>query len=250
VSWRTQLAVTDRRAQRDREIREEERRSEAKIVLDRYRGPLLDAAWQLGNRVDGIRNGGFLRYLREDTGRARDAKLTTLFRFANYFGWREFVRTQVQLMRFDNERDTRLVAGFLDDIAWVLSTDTLDDGRAMLWADEQRGIGELMTENRSGASSPVQGHAAFHRGYDNAFSSWMERVSADLLAPAAVTSDRLRLLQWALFGLVHRLDEEGTYAGNGWIEHTGGEIRGSTPPEPVPKLEARLREHLAALGIS
>ena len=38
----------------------EERRSDAKVVLDRYRGPLLDAAWQLGDRLDSIRHRGFL----------------------------------------------------------------------------------------------------------------------------------------------------------------------------------------------
>jgi hypothetical protein len=249
MSWRAQLAVTERKAQRDREVRDEERRSEAKIVLDRYRGPLLDAAWHLGNRIDNIRNRGFLGYLRATSGRAQDAKLTTLFRFANYFGWREFVRAQVQLMRFANEQDTRLVAAFLDDVAYVFSSDTLDEGQAMLWADEQRGIGELMTENRMGASSPVQSHAGFHRSYDEVFASWMERFAAELLVPVAVTSDRLRLLQWALYGLVCRLDEETAYGGGGWLERTDLEIRASAASEAVAKPEARLREHLAALGI-
>jgi hypothetical protein len=248
VSWRTQLAVTDRQARHDRELKEQERRSEAKVVLDRYRGPLLDAASQLGSRVDNIRNRNFLAYLHAAGGRARDARLTTLYRFAGFFGWREFVRTQVQLLRFENERDTRLVAGFLDDIAWVLSSDTLDGSRAMLWADEQRGIGELMTEDRAAASSPVRGHAAFHREYERVFAPWMERVAADLLTPAAAKGERLRLLQWALYGLVRRLDEEGAYSGNAWLERAEAEIRGSAPPGPASRVETRLREHLAALA--
>jgi len=92
----TQLQVT----KREREGRTEERRSDAKVVLDRYRGPLLDAAWHLGDRVDNIRNRRFFDYLSEGSGRELDAKLTTLFRFAYYLGWREFVRTEVQLLRF------------------------------------------------------------------------------------------------------------------------------------------------------
>jgi hypothetical protein len=246
LSWRAQLAVTDLTAKRERETREEERRSEAKVVLDRYRGPLLDAAWQLGDRVDNIRNRGFLAYVSGGSGREQDAKLTTLFRFAYFFGWREFVRTQVQLLRFENEEDTRLVAGFLGDVARVLASDRLDEGRAMLWADEQRGIGELMTEDRSGASSVVRGHASFHRDYDEVFASWMERLAGDLLAPAAVASDRLRLLQWALFGLVRRLDEERAYGG-GWMDRTAEEIRERGPQERVTKPEVELREHLAVL---
>lgn len=242
LSWRAQLAVTQR-------AREEERRSEAKVVLDRYRGPLLDAAWQLGDRVDNIRNRDLFAYLSAGSGREQDAKLSTLFRLAYFFGWREFMRTQVQLLRFENEEDTRLVAGFLGDVAWVLASDRLDEGRAMLWADEQRGIGELMTEGRSGASSPVRGHAAFHRDYDEIFASWMERLAGDLFSPTAVASDRLRLLHWALSGLVRRLDEEGAQGG-GWIDRAAEEIRETNPPEDVTKAEAQLRRHLAALESS
>ena len=65
------------------------RRLDAKAVLDRYRGPLLDAAWQLGDRLENIRHGSFFDYLSQGSGREQDAKLTTLFRFAYYLGWRE-----------------------------------------------------------------------------------------------------------------------------------------------------------------
>jgi hypothetical protein len=243
---RAQLDVAEREAQWNRESKEEERRSEAKQVLDRYRGPLMDAAWQLGNRIDNIRNGGFLGYLTPGSGREQDAKLTTLFRFAQYFGWRELVRVEVQLLRFENENDTRLVSGFLNDVAWIFSTHQLDRGRAMLWADEQRGIGELMASDRPGASG-VQGHAAFHTDYEEVFASWMERLAEDVLSPAAKESDRLRLLQWALFGLVRRLDEEEAYGPSEWMAHAEKEIEGSASAGSVVKQETMLREHLAEL---
>ena len=139
-TW-TQLRVT-----------KQERRSEAKVALDRYRGPLLDAAWLLGDRLDNIRNHGFFVYLSPDSGRAPEARLTTLFRFAYYLGWREYVRIQVRLLRFENEEDTRLAAAFLSDITRTLASDGLDGQWAMLWLDEQRGIGELMTEQLPGSS--------------------------------------------------------------------------------------------------
>ena len=106
----------------------------------------------------------------------------------------------------------------------MLASDLLDGQWAMLWNDEQRGIGELMTERLSGGSSIVRGHAAFHRDYDKTFAPWMERFAGDLLSSAALTSDRLRLLQWALYGLVRQLDEEGTYGGV-WIDRSASEIR-------------------------
>jgi hypothetical protein len=241
AGW-TQLQLTNR----EREGRAEERRSDAKVVLDRCRGPLLDAAWQLGDRLDNIRKRQFFAYLSEGTGREQDAKLTTLFRFAYYLGWREFVRIKVQLLRFENEEDTRLVAGFLNDVTWVLASDKLDGTWAMLWGDEQRGIGELMTEQPPGSSSIVRGHASFHRDYDKVFAPWMERFARDLFSPVAINSDRLRLLQWALYGLVRQLDEEGAY-GSGWIDHSKEEIRQWIPQEGMTRYENQLKKHLDAI---
>jgi hypothetical protein len=239
TGW-TQLHVT----KQEREGRAEERRSDAKVVLDRYRGPLLDAAWQLGDRIDNIRNRSFFAYLFEGSGRERDARLTTLFRFAYYLGWREFLRREVQLLRFANEDDTRLAAAFLNDVTWTLSSDELDGIWAMLWGDEQRGIGELMTEQSSGTASIVRGHASFHRDYDEIFAPWMERFASDLFSPdAALESNRLRLLQWALCGLVRQLDEEAAYGGN-WIDRSVAEIRKSKREGSLAKHEEQLRGHL------
>jgi hypothetical protein len=232
----------------ERELREEERRSEAKKVLDRYRGPLMDAAWQLGNRIDNIRTCDFLRYLSDGSGRERDVKLTTMFRFAHYLGWREFVRGEVLLLRFENEADTRLVAGFINDVARILASNVLEDGRGMLWADEQRGIGELMASNRS-TPSPVRGHAAFHGEYEEVFASWMDRFAEAVVSPQAVKSDRLRLLHWALFGLVQLLDEEGAYGASEWLEVAQQEISERAWAESTSTPEAKLREHLASLGM-
>jgi hypothetical protein len=238
----TQLQVS----KREKESRLEERRSEAKVVLDRYRGPLLDAAWQLGDRVDNIRNRHFLAFLSKGSGREQDAKLTTLFRFAYYLGWREYVRTQVQLLPFENEEDTRLAAAFLNDVTRMLASDKLDGQWAMLWGDEQRGIGELMTEQPPSASSIVRGHAAFHRDYGRIFAEWMERFADDLFSPDAVSSSRLQLLQWALYGLVQQLDEKDAYGG-GWIERSAKEISETSQQVSVRKHEPGLRAHLAAL---
>ena len=218
------------------------RRSRSSIAI----GPLLDAAWQLGNRIDNVRNRSFLAYLTDGSGREQDVKLTTLFRFAQYFGWREFVRAEVQLLRFENENDTRLVSKLLNDVTWIFSTHSYDGQRAMLWVDEQRGIGQLMATDRPG-SPAVRGHAEFHRDYDDVFAPWMERFSGELLTTEAAKGDRLRLLQWALFGLAKLLDEEGHFGPSEWMACAEQEIREGASRKPVHKSEARLRDDLAEL---
>ena len=149
-------------------------------------------------------------------------------------------------MRFENEEDTRLAAGFLNDVTRVLASDKLDGIWAMLWSEEQRGIGELLIGHPSGVSSIVRGHAAFRHDYDKIFAPWMERFADDLFSPAAVKSNRLRLLQWALCGLVRQLDEEGAYGG-GWIDRSMAEIRQPTRQGSMMKHEEQLRKHLAAI---
>ena len=113
----------------------------------------------------------------------------------------------------------------------------------MLWSDEQRGIGELMAGNPSDSSTIVCGYAGFQRDHDRIFIPRMERFSIDLCSYAAVTSQRLRILQWALYGLVRRLDEEGAYA-VGRIDQSAVEIRQWTPQENITQHEEQLMRRL------
>jgi hypothetical protein len=231
----TQLRVT----KRERQSRAEERRSDAKVVLDRHRGPLLDAAWQLGDRLDSIAIGASSRICPR-------AAVASKIRSSRRCSASITTSAGASSSAPKNEEDTRSAAGFLNDVAEVLASDLLDGKRAMLWNDEQRGIGELITERPPGASSIVRGHAAFHRDYDETFAPWMDRFARDLLSPAALKSDRLRLLQWALYGLVRQLDEEGTYSG-AWIDRSASEIRRPAQRGSITRHEDQLRKHLAAI---
>src|ERR1044072_171199 len=125
------------------------------------------------------------------------------------------------------------------------ATSWTDSGRC--FGDEQRGIGELMTEQPPGSSLVVRGHAAFHHDYEMIFAEWMEGFADDLFTPAKVSSShRLQLLQWALFGLVRQLDEQGAYGG-GWIERSADEVSRTPPQEKITTHEQDLRKHLTAL---
>jgi hypothetical protein len=153
-----------------REEREERRRSDAKVVLDKYRGPLLEAAGDLGHRINNIRRYGLPVYTAPESGNDQQWKLTTLFRIAQYLGWREILRTSTQLLRFEREADTQLVALLIGDVNWAFATDKVDDRRGgMLWAEEQRGIGELMVVQVDGIPSTCYGYARFVREYEERF---------------------------------------------------------------------------------
>ena len=67
----------------------------------------------------------------------------------------------------------------------------------------------------------------------------MERFSEDLLTPQAVSGDRLRVLNWALFGLVRVLDEEGALAESYWIQNAAEEIQPSIETESDTQAEKR-----------
>src|SRR5687768_7523980 len=88
----------------------EERLSEAKTVLDRYREPLLIAANDLCHRIHNIRTRNFLVYLDSDDHRARIALLSSLYRFASYFGWIQTLERQLNYLHLETEQDTKDVA--------------------------------------------------------------------------------------------------------------------------------------------
>jgi hypothetical protein len=188
IASATSLVVSAVTVWNQRATARAERRSQAKRVLDKYRGPLLAAASDLGHRINNIRHDNFLDYLKS-TERATDAERTTMFRFAQYFGWREILRTEVQLLRFDTDVETSLVGAMIGDVDWAFATDRLTDGgKAMLWAEEKRAIGELMALAREDGSSICRGYAAFADEYEAKFEPKMHELAVHVLSKSALTS--------------------------------------------------------------
>jgi hypothetical protein len=242
------VALTTARSQRRsaREAREEQRQSDAKVVLDKYRGPLLAAAFELGRRIDNIRNDNFLGNLGAGGARERHARLTTLFRFAQYFGWREILRTEVQLLRFEREGDTQLVALLINDIDWAFGSDSLGEPETIweerIWAEEQRAIGELMICRNQDGSAAVRGYATFVSEYDETFAPWMNRLEAYVLSKDATSSRRLLLVEWALLGLVARLDDEDANTRETWMARAEEELEEDLAHD-APRIDQRIRTH-------
>lgn len=225
LASRTQLKLKslDQAAARDAA------KSEERKVLDRYRGPLLDAAWDLGDRIGNIIDRGFLAYLADESRRSV-ALSSTLFRVAQYFGWVEILRQEVQLLPFESANDTWRTTYYLQLVTRRFATDWYDWPEAhqraegliqhyvaeqlpphlfMLWQEEQRGVGERMIEGEG--RGRCVGYASFIEDYDPRFEPLFADFRSHLQVPSVSKSLRLLELRSALARLVEQLDEEKRY---------------------------------------
>lgn len=163
----------------------EKQRLAARDRLDRHRAPLLAAVDDLGRRLNNIRNDGFLAYLNVDD-RRNAALLTTLFRLAQYLGWREVIYGYADRLRFESDETTRTVTEMLGDVGWILAADEFDrtdeddftTSQLMLWLDEQRAIGELM--RRSDPELCCISYDSFVDSYESHFSKWFGNFASQL----------------------------------------------------------------------
>ena len=197
--------VAVRQSRVEAEVRERllllERDLRAEEVLKRYREPLAAAAFDLQSRLYNILRKEFLEKF--GTGPLADeAMWTTLFRLAQYFGWTEILRRDIQFLSFPEDEATRRVARLQSDIARRFLSD--EPGHAlMIWNDEQRGLGERMILSEDGKVM-CTGYAAF-REREDGFGPWRLRVEEGLKDPAS--RERLREVQHLLCDLVESLDE-------------------------------------------
>jgi hypothetical protein len=181
-----------------------ERAEKAEEILKRYREPLAGAAFDLQSRLYNILCKEFFETY--DGGeRAEEALRSTLFRLAQYFGWSEILRRDIQFLSFPGDQVTKEVFDLQSDIADRFLTDRLGHG-LMIWSDEQRALGELMiVEGHDRAL--CMGYASFCEDREGAFAPWLERLRREL--PDTGSRDRMRELQHLLRKLVLTLDPRG-----------------------------------------
>lgn len=179
-----------------------DRELDAEKVLTKYREPLASAAFDLQSRLYNILKLGFMTNYGGDHPRAEDAVRTTLFRIAQYFGWTEILRRDIQFLSFPEAQETRRVADLRREIAEHFLTQ--DYGPAlMIWSDEQRAIGERMIVEKPDALL-CMGYASFREACDGEFAPWCDRLRTELERDDA--RERLREVQHALCDLVETLD--------------------------------------------
>jgi hypothetical protein len=185
-------------------------RHEAENVLRRYREPLATAAYELQGRLYNIVQLGFLRkyYVNGDDAQKTYAVENTLYVIAQYLGWSEILRREIQFLSFSDSARTRAVAEHQRRIVELFQSDALDLGRPFLiWRGEQRAIGERMIE-RDGQWLNCLGYATFLDHDKDAFGPWLRRLEGDIATLAQEINPRLSKLQHALVDLIRELDSE------------------------------------------
>jgi hypothetical protein len=203
----TRVATLESRLRREESATK--RLAEAEDILERYRGPLLAAAFDLQDRIDNIINPerDFLAvYGQIDNPRRDDAVKSTLYRIAQFFGWVEIIRRDRLFMRFREPDVTRGVAQLLANAGRTFADDRYGPD-FMLWREEQRAIGERMINYNNGAANCV-GYATFVDEYQQHYAHWLERVRAKLDRETAAANERLSELRLILRSLVAALDPE------------------------------------------
>jgi hypothetical protein len=182
-------------------------RRDAKQALDTYREPLLAACYELQARLYNILQLKFVeKYISDDTaGKRNPAIESTLYVFAQFLGWREIIRREVQYLRFSRDRQTRDIGRLLQDIGETFLSDKYGS-QFMIWRVEQRGLGERMIESANNKMTCL-GYASFieHRP---TMQEWLGPLENDLENIRDGGRERLTELQHLFLELVRQLDDK------------------------------------------
>ena len=181
-------------------------RRETRLTLDTYREPLVAACYELQARLYNLLRLSFAeRYIVGDEAGKRCAAIeSTLYVFAQFFGWREIIRREVQYLRFARDSQTRKIGALLAEIDQAFLTDAYGK-QFMIWRAEQRGIGEQMIVASHGKMSCL-GYASFHE-HRPSMTEWLDPIEHDLENLTEEGRERLRKLQHLLLALLGELDE-------------------------------------------
>jgi hypothetical protein len=181
-------------SQLERQAKEEERRLDADEALETLRAPLLQAADDLGHRINNIRNEGFLSYQKAANQRQQIAVLGTVYRFARWFGTLELLYDRAEYSVLERQRNacSESVLGILRIIGRTFATDRADratphftSSKFMIWREEQPAMGEIV---RDPDRQALVGFATFAARATGTDARWFATFIADLDSGGADTS--------------------------------------------------------------
>jgi hypothetical protein len=184
-------------------------RLELEKVIAKIRDPLLHAAYDLQSRIWNILRQNFLAaYLqRGDPREQHYAVENTVFLLAQFLGWTELLRQEIQFLDVGDDEATRRIRTLQDQLYTLLQTDKWGKG-FRLFAGEQRAVGELMIVTKGDAPRCL-GYAAFLKSRDLSLDFWLDPIREDLKSMSldiAPFRERLRAVQNALVDLLDFLD--------------------------------------------
>jgi hypothetical protein len=203
-------------ARLEEQRRQRSKEEQAAELRARYRDPLLNAAFDLQSRLFNIVHKRFLiRYADKDEASRRYAAESTLYVLAEYLGWVEIIRREIQFLDLGDQEANQRWLGALERVRDVLASDDID-AAFRLFRAEQRAIGEIMLMSpQNGDGTPrllCVGYASFtKRLTDPDFGRWFEKLRADLAllsAEADAHLERAVQLHNALIDVLDLLDPE------------------------------------------
>lgn len=193
------------------------KREQADELRAQYRDPLLGAVFDLQSRLFNIVAKAFLvHYYNGDDKTSRAYAIeNTLYLLAEYLGWVEIMRREIQFLDLGEEVANRRWVATLERVRDTLARDDIDP-TLRVFRGEQRAIGELMAVavEVPERSRPLEcrGYASFvvERGKPE-FARWFEKLEGDLEHLARSPDGHLERsirLQHALVDVLDVLDRD------------------------------------------
>jgi hypothetical protein len=190
---------------------EKQAQLETRKTISKFRDPLMHASYDLQGRIFNILKKDFLTkyYVNGSPREKAYAVENTVFLIAQFLGWTEAIRQEVQFLDLGDDAQTRGLRQLQNAIYTQLQDDTLRPG-FRLFAGEQRAIGELMIDHTSPECRCI-GFAAFTESRRPALDRWLDPLREDIRQMAAQREpfvDRLAGLQHSVIDLLKYLDPE------------------------------------------
>jgi len=219
ISIYGQMRVTQLsdRLTKQREVASREAQTSA--LMSKYRDPLLRSAIDLQSRLFNIRQNSILQNFDQRCLSEQNYLIdNTLYVFAEYFGWVEILRREIQFLDLGDLELNRHLSELSVNITKAFGTSQLNnkgkfDPTFQLFNGEQRAIGEIMMTPRSIDQTlgyQCIGYAAFvQKMSDSEFARWFAALKDDLdviTKTSKFDGDRLVLIHGRLIDLIDFLD--------------------------------------------
>jgi hypothetical protein len=180
---------------------------EAARLVAKYRDPLLRSAYDLQSRIYNVYRRGF-------SGRADPEylRLNTLFVFAEFLGWLEIIRRDMQFLDLGAVAATKELGKKLEAVQHRLASTSEMRDSWYIYRGHQRAIGELMltrveADPALGRRHDCMGYAAFVEAQSRPeFARWFTRLSDAVERLPHEKPTRLVCVQRDLIDLIDLLD--------------------------------------------
>ena len=189
----------------------------ARELMRTYHDPLLRSAVDLQSKLFNILKLHLLdKWYNKGTEAEKEYAIdNTLYVIAEYLGWVEIVRREVQFIDLGGDEENRTLVRLIDTISESF-LGHLSPKPFRIFRGEQRAIGELMMTSEEGPNRrECIGYATFLECQEKqGFNRWFRTLREDIdeLAKGEGDPGRLVILQNALIDLIGNLDPEGLKA--------------------------------------